>query len=90
MSLLTGSMPTQTQTAGKRLILRHGDICRWHLLSQARRLLRLVGHHGVFHVTVHLLLRPKGGPHKSIETRQRQHETHQANPAGANLDKHHM
>src|SRR5262245_23412673 len=80
----------QTQTAGKRLILRHGDIVRWHLLSQARLLLMLGGPHGFFHVTVHLLLGPIRRPHEPVQARQLQQQTHQANAASSHLDTHHM
>jgi hypothetical protein len=40
----------------------------------------------VFHLDIDLLLRPIGGRHKAVETRQIQEETHQANAACPDFD----
>jgi hypothetical protein len=44
-----------------------------------------VRHDGFFHATVDLVLRPKGGANKSIESSHLQPEADQANPTGADL-----
>jgi hypothetical protein len=88
MELLTGSIPTETQTAGKGLLLRHRALFRGHLLRQAGCLLPAVGSYGFFNAAVDLLLRALGSAHKPIEPRHGQPETEQPNPAGANLDTH--
>src|SRR4030095_1535342 len=83
MELLTGSIPTETQTAGKGLLLRHRALFRGHLLRQAGCLLPAVGSYGFFNAAVDLLLRALGSAHKPIEPRHGQPETEQPNPAGA-------
>src|SRR5262252_234156 len=80
----------QAQTARKGFILHKRDVFGGHSLREPRTLLTAVRHHGFFHTTVHLLLGPIRRPHKAIEPRQRQEQTHQANAAGANLDIEHM
>ena len=44
-----------------------------------------VSHDRFFHAGVDLLLRPIGGTDKPIEPREREEQTHQANPTGAGL-----
>jgi len=88
--LLTGSIPTHTQTACKRFILCHRDRFGWHLVTQAGALLLTVGHDRFFNATGDLLLRPIRSPHKPIEARELQEQTHEANPAGPNFSTHQM
>ena len=85
-----GLDPHQTEPTRKGFILRHRDVFARHLVRQPRALLVAVCHDGLFHMTVDLLLRPIRSPDKPIEARQLQHQTHQANPTGANLDTDQM
>src|SRR5215831_13972584 len=80
----------EAQTACKGFILGHGDLLRGHRARQTRRLLPPVGDHGLFNLTVDLLLRPKRSPHKPIQPRHLQQETHQANPTRADFDTDYM
>jgi hypothetical protein len=50
----------------------------------------VVSHHRLFNLNIDLLLRPIGGRHKAVETRQIQEETNQANAAGPDFDADHM
>src|SRR5712691_1381314 len=76
----------QAEPPGKRFILRHGDVCGWPRAREACTLLLAVGHEGLLHTTVNLVLCPIRSADKAMEARERQEQTHQANPTRAYLD----
>jgi hypothetical protein len=62
--------------------LRHRDVFGWHLVPETRTFLLAVGHDGLLHTTVDLVLRPIRGADKPIETCDPQEQTYEANPTG--------
>ena len=80
----------EAKAAGTRFLLGHGEVFVGHVLGQACGFILAIGHHRVFHFDIDLLLRPLGGRHKAVETRQLQEETHQANAACPDFDADHM
>jgi hypothetical protein len=83
-----GIHPHQAQTARKRFIERHRYLFRRHLLSQTRTFFLTVRYHRFFDVTIDPVLCPIGRTDKPMEACELQQQTHQANPAGANLHTH--
>ena len=76
----------EAQATGKRFVLGHGEVFVGHVLGQAYGFIVALGHHRVFHLDIDLLLRPIGGCHKAVETRQMEEETHQADTARPDFD----
>ena len=66
--------------------MRHGDVFGWHRAREACTLLLAVGHDGLLHTTVNLVLCPIRSADKAIEARELQEQTHQTNPTRAYLD----
>jgi hypothetical protein len=88
-AVAVGGHRDEAQAPGKRFVLGHGEVFGGHGLGQACGFILAIGHHRVFYVDVDLLLRPIGGGHKAVQTRQIQAETHQANAAGPDFDADH-
>jgi len=74
--------PYEGEPSGKRCIVRHGEVFRWHCARAARTLLLAVGHDGLLHTTVDLVLRPIRGADTPIEARDPQEQTDEAHPTG--------
>jgi len=80
--------PHHTQTARQGCLLRHRDVCGWHLARQARTRLVAVRHDSLGNATGDRLRRPLGGADKALETCEPQAQTHQAPPTGPSCGPH--
>jgi hypothetical protein len=78
--------PSQAEPPGTRGIWRSGEVFGWHVAREARTLLLAIGHEGLLHTTVDLVLRPIRGADKAIEACELQEQTHQTNATRTHLD----
>ena len=85
-----GVHPHQAQTARQRCIQRQRHLFRRHFVRPTCACFLTGHHHRFVHVTVALVLRPRGRADKPMAVRALQHQTHQTHPTSAHLNTHHV
>lgn len=78
----------QAQAAGTRVILGHRAVCGGQIFGQTRAFLAAVRHDGLLHLTVHLVLRPRGRGNNTIQAWELHQQTHEATATGTHFRTH--
>ena len=75
-----------TETSGTRFVLGAADIFAGHVLGQPGSFRVALGADRFFHLAVHLLLSPRRGGHKPIQTGEVEQEADEANPTSPDVN----